>query len=70
MKCAKCNTEHCTCDDFESRLDSVPNFIYRRCAKCKKHYTRCKCVEPVWETAGRRTPMFPNMIRDNNEDAN
>jgi len=50
MRCDRCESElkDCTCPDLEKRLDSVPNFVYRKCAKCKKHYARCRCVEPIW----------------------
>lgn len=50
MWCSRCKSElkNCTCLDLEERLDSVSNFVYRKCALCGKHYARCRCTEPVW----------------------
>lgn len=51
MWCVKCESElyDCSCPDLEKRLDGAVgsgHFAYKACKKCKKHYARCKCVEP------------------------
>jgi len=55
MYCCKCNNDliRCTCEDLEERLNRAVmggGFVYRRCRLCKKHYSRCKCKKPKWET--------------------
>jgi hypothetical protein len=32
-------------------LKNNPNFIYKLCLKCDKHYERCNCEEPKWGTS-------------------
>jgi uncharacterized protein with PIN domain len=56
MFCMKCQhaLANCTCDDLEERLASLnnsPNFIYKKCRICGKHYARCKCEKPDWTTS-------------------
>lgn len=53
MYCEICekNLTGCNCDDLEDRLDDVVksgHFDYKKCARCEKHYNRCKCEKPVW----------------------
>jgi hypothetical protein len=53
MKC-KNDLSNCTCDDLEERLSSLknaPNFIYKMCRNCGKHYARCGCDAPDWTTS-------------------
>ena len=62
MWCVRCQKDlaYCTCPDLEERLDSCPNFAYRKCVKCGKHYARCKCSEPEWVMSngeGRFVPI-------------
>lgn len=56
MWCAKCNKDlsNCTCPDLEERLNKLgncPNFIYRKCLLCGKHYAKCTCENPIWGTS-------------------
>ena len=51
MWCMKCQNElnKCICDDLEERLNGavkMGGFVYRKCKKCGKHYSRCKCKKP------------------------
>jgi len=57
MWCGVCqkNLSECTCEDLEERLQKVSNslatkgsggFAYKRCRKCEKHYTKCRCEQP------------------------
>lgn len=52
MFCSKCQNDlsECVCDDIDEKLASIGNdyFIYKKCNKCGKHYTRCKCEKPEW----------------------
>lgn len=50
MFCEICRTDlsGCTCIDLEIRLDSITNFVYKKCLVCQKHYARCKCTKPNW----------------------
>lgn len=55
MYCVKCdhNLSRCTCADRDERLESlktVPNFAFRECLICGKHYAGCKCEKPQWHT--------------------
>ena len=48
MRCEN-QLEDCTCENLEERLDKAVasgHFEYNKCAKCGKHYARCKCEEP------------------------
>jgi len=57
MWCAACNNDisDCVCEvKAVERLASLrndPNFIYKMCRKCEKHYAFCKCEEPDWTTS-------------------
>ena len=56
MYCMKCHNylANCTCDDLDERLASLnndPNFIYKKCRICGKHYDRCQCENPDWTTS-------------------
>jgi len=57
MFCAKCQNDlvECKCSDIDERLASIkPKYvIYRACEKCKKHYARCKCKNPIWTTSDK-----------------
>lgn len=53
MFCSICKNDlvDCTCNDLEerlSKLDKVPNFVYRKCFNCNKHYSQCVCENPKW----------------------
>ena len=53
MVCTICekNLTDCKCDDIEDRLEDAVksgHFDYKKCARCGKHYDRCKCKKPVW----------------------
>lgn len=56
MDCNKCkkNLRDCDCSDIDKRMTDLrnnPNFIYKMCAICEKHYERCECENPVWTTS-------------------
>ncbi len=56
MFCTKCQKDlsDCICSDLQERLDSLnhsPNFIYKKCRVCGKHYAKCKCENPIWGTS-------------------
>ncbi len=55
MACGRCETDldKCTCEDLEKRLLSVPNFVFKACAECGKHYARCRCDDPTWVMVGK-----------------
>ena len=62
MYCMKCKNDlsDCICDDLEERLSSLknaPNFIYKMCRKCEKHYSLCKCENPDWTTSHNDVEM-------------
>lgn len=53
MLCMTCQKEltDCVCPDIDERLARIStsrHFVYRACLRCKKHYARCRCVEPTW----------------------
>lgn len=57
MWCCKCKRDlsECICPDLNERLAGAVGggyFIYRKCRKCREHYTRCKCAEPEWTLEG------------------
>jgi len=63
MFCMKCQNDltDCTCADLNERLASLsnsPNFIYRKCRKCQKHYSQCKCDKPDWTTSHDNVEFF------------
>lgn len=56
MNCSKCKKPigECECPDIDERMAELrnnPNFIYKMCKICGKHYERCKCENPVWITS-------------------
>ena len=56
MDCNKCkkSLKDCECPDIDERMADLrnnPNFIYKMCATCGKHYERCKCEVPNWTTS-------------------
>ena len=54
MWCAKCKNNfpaECICPDLEEKLkkfDEIPNFVYKKCSVCSKHYALCKCKDPIF----------------------
>ena len=68
MFCARCQNDlaECTCPDLEERLDSIANFSYRKCAKCGRHYARCRCAEPEWVASqgGARFLSVPEVTKE------
>ncbi len=65
MWCMKCNKDlsQCICGDIEERLNQVAsggNFAYKKCDKCGKHYSRCKCDKPEFVTVMRRGGVEEN----------
>ena len=66
MSCGKCQADlnRCTCEDLEQRLDSVKNFVYKKCMRCRKHYARCRCALPIWGQGGGAVERnyFPVML--------
>ncbi len=66
MLCIRCENQlqDCTCENLEERLDEAVasgHFDYKKCAKCSKHYARCKCEEPQFMLASQY-----NMLKDLN----
>jgi len=56
MDCNKCKKplRDCDCPDIDKRMTDLrnnPNFIYKMCSICERHYERCDCEEPVWVTS-------------------
>jgi hypothetical protein len=57
MWCMKCNHDlsECTCPDLLDRLKSATEnapFVFKRCKKCGRYHSQCKCEQPEWEIVG------------------
>jgi len=58
MYCTICQNDlvNCTCKDIDERMADLgksPNFVFKACAKCGKHYARCKCKNPEWTSSNK-----------------
>lgn len=53
MKCQK-DLSECFCEDIDKKFENLkndPNFIFKMCRLCGKHYQRCRCENPDWTTS-------------------
>jgi len=53
MKCQK-DLSECICEDIDKKFENLkndPNFIFKMCRLCGKHYQRCRCENPDWTTS-------------------
>lgn len=50
----------CQCPDIDERwkkLENNDHFIFKKCDSCGKHYSRCKCEDPVWVSSNPKFPL-------------